>query len=175
MDINLWLGAATTLIGAVIGGTLSFVLSRQQMKDARAQRMENDAREERRRTMDRRFEAYADFITHARAYRTAIRPHSDRSSPTIPVDELDALARAADQASSIVFLVLQSKQTFDACRQILKAVRNAQDFAHTANPANMPDAWAEHSKTIANLLRRYQVAVRSELDVTGLNDSVMLE
>ena len=38
MSVDLWIGAATTLAGAGLGGLISFTLSRQQMNEARRQR-----------------------------------------------------------------------------------------------------------------------------------------
>jgi hypothetical protein len=56
-------GAVTTLLGAALGGAISFMLNWQQAKEARRQRQEDDSRERRRRSADRRFQAYADFLT----------------------------------------------------------------------------------------------------------------
>jgi hypothetical protein len=72
---DVWIGAVTTLAGAVLGGAISFLLSRQQMREARRQRQEEDARERRRRSADRRFEAYADFLTRTRSFRNAVEAY----------------------------------------------------------------------------------------------------
>ena len=110
MSADLWLGAATTLAGAALGGTISLVLNRQQMKDARAQRAEEDLRIRQRRSTDRRFDAYAGFFTHARSYRTALRPFAEESASKIPVQDMDTFARAADSASSLVFIVGRKRE-----------------------------------------------------------------
>ena len=65
----------TTLAGALLGGAMSFVLSRQQAREARLQRQEEDARERLRRSADRRFQAYADFLTGARSFRNAVEAY----------------------------------------------------------------------------------------------------
>jgi len=69
-----------------------------------------DLRIRRRRSTDRRFDAYAGFFTHARSYRTALGPFAGESASKVPVQDMDALARAADSASSIVFIVLESEK-----------------------------------------------------------------
>jgi len=38
MASDVWVGAVATLVGAALGGAISFVLSRQQIKAARSQR-----------------------------------------------------------------------------------------------------------------------------------------
>lgn len=119
------MGAATTLSGTVLGGAISFVLSRQQMKDARLQRGEQDARDRRRRSMDRRFDAYADFYTKARTFRNALRP-GQQPVPHLPTAEISALARPAHQASALVFLVVQSRAISKACRDVVVAMSEIQ-------------------------------------------------
>jgi hypothetical protein len=72
---DVWVGAVTTLVGAVVGGVISFFLSWQQVKEARRQRQEDDVRELRRRSADRRFQAYADFLTRTRSFRNAMEAY----------------------------------------------------------------------------------------------------
>jgi hypothetical protein len=71
VNASLWVGALVSLAGVAFGGAISFALSRQQLRDARAQRIEDDLRASRRRNEDRRFAAYSDFLTRARTYRDA--------------------------------------------------------------------------------------------------------
>lgn len=73
MNSDLWVGAATTLAGAALAGLISLGVNRQQMRDARAQRAEDDQRAKDRRSDDRRFTAYVEFAARARSYRDAIR------------------------------------------------------------------------------------------------------
>jgi hypothetical protein len=89
MSTGLWVGAATTLAGVGLGGAISLALNRQQMKDARAQRMEDDRRIGQRHSADRRFGAYAAFFTNARFYRDALRPLQARSGSKAQLSELD--------------------------------------------------------------------------------------
>ena len=53
---GLWVGAVTTLAGAVLGCAISFLLSRQQIIEARAQRKEEAERDRNRRSVERRFD-----------------------------------------------------------------------------------------------------------------------
>jgi hypothetical protein len=86
-----WAGAVTTLVGVLLGGAISFVLSRQQIMDARLQRQEADTREALRRSADRRFQAYADFLTRSRSFRNAVEAYylQPRHKPSLAT--IDAL------------------------------------------------------------------------------------
>src|SRR5690348_7611063 len=79
MGAQLWIGAAVTLLGVALGGVISLVLNRQQMRDARVQREEEEKRQQHRASLDRRFQAYADFMTRARSYRNVVRDYCLRS------------------------------------------------------------------------------------------------
>lgn len=163
MSSELWLGAATTLSGTVLGGAISFVLSRQQMKDARLQRGEQDGRERHRRSMDRRFDAYADFYTKARTFRNALR-HGRQPSPQLPTAEISALARPAHEASALVFLVVQSRETSRACRDLVVAMSEIQGVIDDdSDPVGKP--WPELNDRMAAVLREFQAAAREELEV----------
>ena len=98
---ELWLGAPATLTGAALGGAISFVVSRQQINEARLQRVEEAERDRYRRSLDRRIDAYADFYTRARSFRNSIRPHGHHPVPRATVEEMGALARSAHAASSV--------------------------------------------------------------------------
>jgi hypothetical protein len=165
---DLWVGAAATLAGAALGGAISYILSRQQIRESRAQRAEEERRDERRRSVDRRFEAYANFMTHARRYRNAIRPYRYKSAPGMPVHEIDSLAFAADAASSLVFLVTESKPTHEACRGAVRAIRDTADVMHEleSDPDGAP--WRKLSEDMASALRKFQTAARAELHVGGV-------
>jgi hypothetical protein len=163
---DLWLGAVTTLSGAVLGGAISFVLSRQQIKEARAQRAEDAMRERRRRSLDRRIDAYADFYTRARSFRNALRTGQE-PVPRLNSNEIDALARSAHGASSLVFLLVESRRTTDACRDAVVAMSNAQTVIndHGSQPLDKP--WPELNERMAVVLREFQDAAREELEVGG--------
>ena len=69
---DLWFGALTTLAGAALGGASTYLVSRLQIRESRAQRVEAERWDRARRNVDRRFGAYANFLTEARGYRNAI-------------------------------------------------------------------------------------------------------
>lgn len=166
---DLWVGAVTTLAGAVFGGAISYVLSRQQMKDARLQRAEEFMREKQRRSADRRFEAYADFLTKARSFRDAIRRYGDNSHPDFTPTAVDSIAREAHAASALVFLVVESTKTYDVCRTIVSTMSQAQGFLNDFGPDSADDPWLGLNNEMARLLREFQVAAREELDIGGVD------
>src|SRR5262249_48696848 len=104
VSADVWIGAVTTLGGGLLGGAISVVLGRQQAREARLQRQEADARELLRRSADRRFQAYADFLTGARSFRNAVEAYylHPRHKPSLTA--LDALLQTANDASALVFL-----------------------------------------------------------------------
>jgi hypothetical protein len=168
VNTSLWFGALTTLAGAVVGGTISYFLSRQQMREARAQRLEAERSEQIRRSGERRLDIYADFLTHARNYRNAIRrPSHPESGPSLPLQEMGDLARAADAAGSLVHLVHRSQQTASACGDVMRTIGETSGTLH-AFDADMTGApWTELEEKMREALRRFQAAARAEL---GIND-----
>jgi hypothetical protein len=176
MSGDLWAGAVTTLSGVLLGGAVSFALARQQMKDARAQRAEEFAREKERRSADRRFDAYADFLTKARSFRNAIR-HGDRAGPALAPAEIDAMnpiAAAAHSASSLVFLVVEDGRTYDACREVVRTMSHAQGLVSTMDPRSPGDLLAGLNHEMARVLREFEVAARDELEIGGLERSQIM-
>jgi len=162
-----WVGAATTLIGAVLGGAISLALSRLQSKDARLQRQEEEAREQRRRSVDRRFQAYSEFLTRARSFRNATESYylHPRHRPSLA--EMDSLLHAANDASALVFLVVESEGTYEGCRAVLRALGKARAVIHGIEPAAAEDPWAGLNLLLGNATREFQNAARSEMGVTG--------
>jgi hypothetical protein len=176
MSGDLWVGAVTTLSGVLLGGAVSFALARQQMKDARAQRMEELARDKARRSADRRFDAYADFLTKARSFRNAIR-RGDRPGPALAPDEIDAMslvAAAANSASSLVFLVVEDGRTYDACREVVRTMSHAQGLVSALDPRSPGDLLVELSHEMSRVLREFEVAARDELEIGGLERSQIM-
>jgi hypothetical protein len=164
---DVWIGAVTTLAGAVLGGAISFLLSRQQMREARRQRQEEDARERRRRSADRRFEAYADFLTRARSFRNAAESFYLRPRRDAPLKEIDSLLQAANDASALVFLVVEDNATYKACRHVLRALSRARVVIHDIEPPGPADPWDELNGVLGRATREFQNAARNELGVAG--------
>lgn len=167
MNTSLWFGALTTLAGAVVGGTISYFLSRQQIREARAQRLEAERSEQIRRSVERRLDIYADFLTHARNYRNAIRrPSHPESGPSLPLQEIGDLARAADAAGSLVHLVNQSRQTAAACGDVMRTIGEASGALHALDADMTGAPWTELGEKMGDVLRQFQLAARAELGIT---------
>jgi hypothetical protein len=159
-------GAVTGLTGAVVGGLISYVVSRQQINDARAQRLEKERADQARRSEERRFDTYARFLTRARRFRNAVRPpHRPGSGLRVPAGEIDALARSADAAGSRVFLVAESGQTQEACAAVMRTIGRTVGaiHEHEEDPDEVP--WESLSEEWAQVLRDFQAASRIELGI----------
>jgi hypothetical protein len=143
------------------------MLSLQQAKQARLQRREEEGREQRRRSADRRFQAYSDFLTKARSFRNAAETYylhpRHRPSPA----ELDSLVHLANDASALVFLVVESDGTYQGCRSVLRALGKAQEIIHGIDSSTTEDPWAELNMLLGRSMRDFQNAARSELEVKG--------
>ena len=164
---DVWVGAATTLAGAILGGAISFLLSSQQVREARRQRQEDDAREHRRTSRDRRFAAYADFLTRARSFRNAAEAHYLESGHGPSLAEVDSLLQSANDASALVFLVVESDQTYEGCRDLLRALKRARKMIHGIEPVTDPNPWPELNLLLGRTTREFQNSVRNELGVSG--------
>jgi hypothetical protein len=163
VNADIWVGAVTTLAGAVLGGAISYLLSRQQISEARIQRAEEAQRAQDSRSEERRFTAYSDFLSQARRYRTAIRPYRLDSAPGLTVQEIDAYAAAADAAGSLVFLVSQSLGTHEACRKVLRSIGETLAVIHELSMDLEAGPWEELNNDVAGSLREFQNAARAEL------------
>ena len=115
-------------------------------------------RDKQRRSADRRFDAYADFLTKARAFRNAIRVYGDKHGSPLTPEAINAIAGSANSASSLVFLVVESTKTYDACRAVVRVLSRAQSFLPGFGPNATDDPWLELNHDMARLLREFQVA-----------------
>jgi hypothetical protein len=164
---DVWIGAVTTLAGAVLGGAISFLLSRQQIREARRQRQEEDARERRRRSADRRFQAYADLLTRARSFRNAAESFYLQPRRHASLTEIDSLLQSANDASALVFLVVEDHATYKACRHVLRVLFRARAIIHGTETAGSGDPWDELNVMLGRATREFQNAARNELEVVG--------
>jgi hypothetical protein len=165
----LWIGAVTGLAGAAVGGAISYLVSFQQIREARTQRVEGERSDQARRSLERRFAAYADFLTHARRFRNAIRPpHRPGSGLRVPIQEIDTLARSADAAGSLVFLVSESTQTEGACGTVMRTIGQIAGAIHEHEAAPDNVRWDELNEEIEQALRKFQGASKAELHSHGV-------
>jgi hypothetical protein len=164
---DLWVGAVATLAGATLGGASTYLVSRLQIRESRVQRVDAERWERARRNVDRRFDAYANFLTCARTYRNAIRPYRSESGPGMSIQEIDAAAREATSAASLVFLVYGNPATEVACRGVLRTIRDTVNVIHEGaqDPDGVP--WQQLNHDMARILRDFQDAARAELEVNG--------
>lgn len=173
MSIDLWVGAATTLAGGLLGGTITLVANHQQMKSAQVQRQEIVLEENYRRSVDRRFQAYTEFLTRARTYRDSIRASNTGSGPRLSTNQIDEYALSADTASAFVYLVSESSTTYVACGAIMRALGEIQTELHK-HPDMRVSKWQDLSDKMADALRQFQVAARAELKVGGIEPTAIL-
>jgi hypothetical protein len=167
MAIDIWIGAVTTLAGTALGGTISFAVNRQQARYTRLQREEEHLREQRGQSVDRRFQAYSEFLIRARSFRNAteayyVHPHHKPS-----LAEMDSLLHSANDASAFVFLVVESDRAYEACRKVLRALWRARTLIHDLDPSADQDPWGELDVLLGRTTREFQNAARSELGVSG--------
>lgn len=87
--------------------------------------------------------------------------------------KIDALASAADSASSLVFIVIESEKAYRACRSIVDFIDKNQRLIHDDVQLTSDD-WLARSNYIAHLLRKFQAAIRDELGVGGIEESLIL-
>jgi len=169
MNGDVWVGAITTLIGAALGGAISFILSRQQLNDARLQRKEADIVDRCRRSEDRRFQAYSEFLTRTRSYRNAIGAYYLHSDGQPSIEVLDALLQAANDASALVFLVVESEDTYRGSVAVMEALWRARSIIHGFEKKSPDDPWREINEEFGRTMRQLQNAARHELGVGGPN------
>jgi hypothetical protein len=167
VSIDIWVGAVTTLAGTALGGFISVFVSRQQAKDIRSQRAEDYQREERKQSTDRRFQAYSEFLTRTRSLRNALETYYVNPRHKASLAEMDALHHSASDASALVFLVLESDATYRACRDVVRAIEQAQSIIHGIESGSAGDPWAELNALFGRTTREFQNAARSELGVRG--------
>jgi hypothetical protein len=168
VSTDLWLGTVTTLLGAALGGSISFIVSRQQIKSAWIQREADAAEERNRRTEDRRFTAYSEFITRARSSRNALRAYYHQQSGSRPsIKELDTVLQAAQDSSTLVFLLVESEEAYEGCLAVVRSLGTARDMLHGARPSGTDDPWTELNQLFGRSTRNFQNAVRTELRVSG--------
>jgi hypothetical protein len=162
---DLWIGAITTLSGTTLGGVISLLISRQQLKAARTQREEDAEQEKHRRSIDRKFSAYADFLDKARSFRNALRPYGNQPVPLLPPKDISALARSASAASPPAFLVVESRRTRVALGELVRAMGDIRGVLDDDRSDLADKPWPDLNKRIKSALDKFEDAARQELEV----------
>jgi hypothetical protein len=157
----------TTLAGTALGGTTSFAVNRQQARYTRLQREEEHLREQRGQSVDRRFQAYSEFLIRARSFRNAAEAYYVHPHHKPPLAEMDSLLHSANDASALVFLVVESDGAYEGCRSVLRALWRARTLIHDLDPSADEDPWGELNMLLGRTTREFQNAARSELGVSG--------
>jgi hypothetical protein len=75
--------------------------------------------------------------------------------------------QSANDASAFVFLVLESEQTYQGCRNVLRALWQAREIIHETEPDAAGDPWADLNVLLGRTTREFQNSARTELGVTG--------
>lgn len=167
MSTDVLVGAITTLAGGLLGGAISFVVSRQQTKDARRQRAEDDIRDRRRRSEDRRYTVYSDFLSQVRSFRNALEAYYTHPRDKPRLSDLDSLLHSANDSSALVFLVVESQEAYEGCRSVLRALWMSRVILHKIKESPVNDPWQELNMLLGQATREFQNAARNELGVSG--------
>lgn len=160
MGNDVWIVAIPTLLGAALGGAISFVLSRQQWKG-------EELRERHRRSDDRRFQAYAEFLIRERSYRNAVEAYYLHPDNRPSINELNVLLHAAQDASTLVFLVVESEDTYKGCISVMRILSRARAIIHGIESSSADDPWPELEIEFRRATHKFQNAARNELEVSG--------
>jgi hypothetical protein len=168
MDTSAWLAPLAGLVGVILGGLVSYAVSFQQIREARSQRVDEADREQRRRSEERRFKAYADFIMGHRAVQNALHFYYSQAVGKPSLNDVDLLLQASYNSSAMVFLVAEEDRTKTACVKVLRVLQQAQDVVHKdkSSPADA-DSWPELNVTLGQAMREFENAARAELHVFG--------
>ena len=94
-------------------------------------------------------------------------PYRLESGPGMTIQEIDAAAREATAAGSLVFLVYDTSATEVACRSVLGTIRDTVGVIHELAPGLDGVPWEELNDDMARVLRDFQAAARTELEITG--------
>ena len=120
-----------------------------------------------RRSEERRFQAYSEFLTGVRSCRNAVQAYYLQSDNGPSTEELDVVLQAANDASALVFLVAESEETYQGCVAALGALWKARVMIHELDASGAGGSWAELHADFGRSMREFQNAVRHELQVSG--------
>ena len=167
MGSTVWLASATGLIGVALGGLVSLAVSRQQIREAREQRADEASRERYRRSIDRRFKAFSEFIIHHRSVQNALQFYYSQAGARPGLDDINVLLRSARDSAPMVFLVAETERTYEACRGVLRALEQAHNIVHENTRDPGTDLGRKINIALGKAMREFQNAARAELEVNG--------
>ena len=167
METSVWLASVTGLVGVVLGGLVSLAVSRQQIREAHALRADEASQERYRRSVDRRFEAFSEFIIQHRAARGALLFYYSQLEGKPSLSDISKIIRSARDSAAMTFLVLETERTYKACRGVLLALEQAQNAVYetAGDPSANPSR--EIQLVLGRAMREFQNAARAELEVGG--------
>jgi hypothetical protein len=146
---------------------VSLAVSRQQIREARALRADEASQERYRRSVDRRFNAFSEFIIQHRAARGALLFYYSELDGKPSLSDINKALRSARDSAAMVFLVLETERTYKACRDVLRALEHAQSvvYENAGRPSASPGD--EINIALGRVMREFQNAARAELEVNG--------
>jgi hypothetical protein len=168
MGTSAWFTAVIGLAGVMLGGLASFAVSHQQIREARTQRVDDARLEREQQSKDRRFKAYADFINGHRAVQNSLHFYYSQAPIKPAASDIFTLLQSGYNSSAMVFLVVETERTREACIGVLRVLQHTQHIVseHNASPAE-DNPWPELNATMGRAMREFQNAARAELDVDG--------
>lgn len=110
MGSAVWLASAAGLVGIALGGLVSLAVNRQQIREARALRADEASQERYRRSVDRRFKAFSEFIIQHRAARGALQFYYSQLDGKPSPSDINKALRSARDSAAMVFLVQKRKE-----------------------------------------------------------------
>jgi hypothetical protein len=137
----------------------------ETLKAARDQRAEDAEQDKRRRSIERRLSAYADFLDKARSFRNALRPYGNQPVPLLTPKDISALARSAHAASPLAFLVVESRRTRAALGELMKTISGIQRVLDDDRSAAADKPWVDINNRIKPALDEFEDAARQELEI----------
>jgi hypothetical protein len=88
----------------------------------------------------------------------------------VSLHEIDDLFRAADTASTLVFLMNESPATQEACIKLMLTMGNTSKDLHAHESALADIQWEELNQGMSRAMRNFQAAARAELGVKAHED-----
>jgi hypothetical protein len=82
------------------------------------------------------------------------------------LEAIDDLLHAAQDSAALVFLVLESEDTYNSCVLALNALDAAQNVVHSLKSAK-DDPWLVLNIDLGRATRTFQNAARRELGIIG--------